>query len=199
MTAREFFKSTAFKCIAVLLAIVLICGIVLTFCNALLEVPDEERTARAVAKVFPGETVTYEENDVKEKYADTDNYTVEQAFTMTGTHEGQYLLNIVGKGGYKSGTVTCWILVDAVSGTPAAPGLFTGISKVVITGNEKQSFMSKVSGWFSWMRSSAKPATLFRLAKSSLRTSICRSGRLCMSVRRTASAFCLRHEPMMTR
>ena len=146
MTAREFFKSTAFKCIAVLLAIVLICGIVLTFCNALLEVPDEERTARAVAKVFPGETVTYEENDVKEKYADADNYTVEQAFTMTGTHEGQYLLNIVGKGGYKSGTVTCWILVDAVSGTPAAPGSFTGISKVVITGNEKQSFMSKVSG-----------------------------------------------------
>ncbi len=144
MTAKQFFKSTAFKCIAVLLSIVLICGILLTICNSLFYVSAEERTARAVAKVFPGEEVTFEEDSVNTRYADTNNYTVEQAFTMTGTREGQYLLSIIGKNGYNSGTVTCWILVDAVSGTAADPGSFNGISKVVITGNEKQSFINNI-------------------------------------------------------
>lgn len=140
MTAKEFFKSTAFKCIAVLLSIVLICGILLTFCNALFAVSTDERTARAVAKVFPGEEVTYEENEVVAKYAETPAYSVEQSFTMTGTREGQYLLNIIGKGGYKSGTVTCWVLVSA----DAEAQIFEGVEKVVVTANTSQSFINKV-------------------------------------------------------
>ncbi len=144
MTAKEFFKSTAFKCICVLLCIVLICGILLTICNALFFVSDDERTARAVAKVFPGEEVSYIQDDVNERYSDTTGYTINQAFTMTGAHEGQYLIEVVGKGGYKSGTVTCWILADAVSGTVANPGSFTGIDKVVITDNNKQSFIGNI-------------------------------------------------------
>ena len=37
-SVKEFFKSTAFKCIYVLLAIVLVCGVLLAFCNDLFEV-----------------------------------------------------------------------------------------------------------------------------------------------------------------
>lgn len=125
MTAKEFFKSTAFKCIAVLLSIVLICGILLTFCNALFFVSDEERAARAVAKVFPGEEVTFETDDVNAKYSQASGYTVNGAYTMTGEHQGEYLVEVVGKGGYKSGTVTCWILASAVAGDVANPGSFT--------------------------------------------------------------------------
>ena len=33
MTAKQFFKSQAFKCIAVLLSILLVCGILLTVCT----------------------------------------------------------------------------------------------------------------------------------------------------------------------
>ena len=140
MTAKEFFKSTAFKCIAVLLSIVLICGILLTFCNALFFVTTDERTARAVAKVFPGEEVTYEEDEVVAKYASTASYSVDQAFTMTGTREGQYLLNITGKGGYSNGTVTCWVLVSA----DAEAQVFEGVENVVVTANTNQSFITKI-------------------------------------------------------
>ena len=146
MTAKEFFKSTAFKCIAVLLSIVLICGVLLTFCNALFFVPQDERTARAVAKVLPNEEVTFETDEVNRKYADASGFTISQAFTMTGEHEGEYLLEVVGKGGYKSGTVTCWVLAEAVGGDTSAPGEFTGIIKVVITANEKQSFIGNITG-----------------------------------------------------
>lgn len=145
MTAKEFFKSTAFKCIAVLLSIVLICGILLTFCNALFFVSDEERAARAVAKVFPGEEVTFETDDVNAKYSQASGYTVNGAYTMTGEHQGEYLVEVVGKGGYKSGTVTCWILASAVAGDVANPGSFTGIEKVVITDNQKQSFIGYIT------------------------------------------------------
>ena len=34
MSAKSFFKSTAFKCIVVLLSIVLLCSVFLTICNA---------------------------------------------------------------------------------------------------------------------------------------------------------------------
>ena len=58
MNAKEFFKGTAFKCIVVLLSIVLICGVLLTFANALFAVSDQERLDRAIADIY-GEQVEY--------------------------------------------------------------------------------------------------------------------------------------------
>ena len=147
MTAKQFFKSTAFKCIAVLLSIMLVCGVLLTFCNALFYVTDKERTARAIAKVFPGEEVTtadYTEDALNEEHAETVNYEVTAAYSMTGEREGMYLLTVVGLNGYQSGTVTCWVLVNT---TLDGEGnrQFDGIERVVVTGNEKQSFISKIS------------------------------------------------------
>lgn len=146
MTAKQFFKGTAFKCIAVLLSIMLICGVLLTLCNALLYVSPEERTARAIAKVFPGEEVTYTEvpeDEIDGDAADNVNYTVTQVFIMTGDREGQYLLNVTGKNGYQSGTVTCWVLVSTED-DGAGNKQFAGVDRLVITDNEKQSFISKI-------------------------------------------------------
>jgi hypothetical protein len=135
MTAKQFFKSTAFKCIVVLLSIVLICGIFLTICNSLFYVSDEERLARAFSKLY-GETVEYETIDVDEDITTT-NSTVNSIYKIT-TYEGDYLLSVTGEGGYSSGTVTCWVIVTVKDGE------VDGIKNVNIASNVNQSFITKI-------------------------------------------------------
>lgn len=138
MTAKEFFKSTAFKCICVLLSIVLICGILLTICNALFAVSDQERLDRAISKIY-GETVEYDPNEeVDEDYSSTALYTINQVYPLKGSHDGEYLLNITGNGGYGGGTVTCWVVANINDGE------FNGISKVTIDSNSGQSYIAKI-------------------------------------------------------
>lgn len=138
MTAKEFFKSTAFKCICVLLCIVLICGILLTICNALFFVSDKERLDRAIAKIY-GTTVEYnDKEEVDEDYSSTALYKVNQVYPLLGTHEGEYLLNVTGNGGYSGGTVTCWVVANVTDGK------FDGISKVTIDSNSGQSYIAKI-------------------------------------------------------
>lgn len=60
MSAKSFFQSTAFKCIVVLLSIVLLCSVFLTICNALFYVSDDERLNRALSELYDGESVTTE-------------------------------------------------------------------------------------------------------------------------------------------
>ena len=64
-TVKGFFKSTSFKCIAVLLAIVLISGILLTICNSLFYVSDAERLQRVLNSIY-GREVTATEVGVDE-------------------------------------------------------------------------------------------------------------------------------------
>ena len=52
MSAKSFFQSTAFKCIVVLLSIVLLCSVFLTICNALFYVSDDERLNRALSELY---------------------------------------------------------------------------------------------------------------------------------------------------
>ena len=65
-TVKGFFKSTSFKCIAVLLAIVLISGILLTICNSLFYVSDEERLQRVLSDIY-GKEVTAREVSLNER------------------------------------------------------------------------------------------------------------------------------------
>ena len=60
MTVKAFFKSNAFKSLAVLIAIVLVAGALLAICNDLLYISDEERLARSLSKIY-GKEVTAEE------------------------------------------------------------------------------------------------------------------------------------------
>lgn len=107
MTVKEFFKSTAFKCIAVLLSILLVCGILLTICNSLFYVSAEEKFDRAVQKIYGKPVAT-------EKVELTDDMTV--SFSASSVSEaylvedGNYLIKSTGKQGF-GGDVTCWVVV----------------------------------------------------------------------------------------
>lgn len=137
MTAKEFFKGTAFKCIVVLLSIVLICGVLLTFANALFAVSDQERLDRAIADIY-GEQVEYTAAEVDEKYADTAAYTINSVYVLQGEHEGEYLVSSTGKGGYQNGTVTNWVVLEIRDGVSV-------VTKISLSSNEGQSYIYQIT------------------------------------------------------
>ena len=126
-TVKGFFKSTSFKCIAVLLAIVLISGILLTICNSLFYVSEAERLQRVLSSVYGREVtatavaldqpnISDYENAlsgtggqlVRTKYIDTDNtsYTTSgdsvtfNIVTTEYSRAGAFTINVtVGEGG----------------------------------------------------------------------------------------------------
>ena len=135
MTAKQFFKSTAFKCIAVLLSIILVCGILLTICNSLFYVSDEERFERAINKIY-GKPVTTTAvlADSHEKEFGTS--TVKEAYKVED--DGNYLVKVTGKQGFDNGTVTCWVVVKMSDGKVA------GIDTVKIDSNTSQSYIGNI-------------------------------------------------------
>ena len=126
MTVKEFFKTNAFKCIAVLLSIVLICCIALTICDSLFEVTDEERFLRAIAKIYGG-NVTAEAVGTDDKQTEYDDATIEEVYYIP--EDGNYLILVTGKGGYPSpaGTTSCYVVVEMENNA------ISGIGKVVIS------------------------------------------------------------------
>ncbi len=136
MTAKKFFRSISFKCIVVLLAIVLFSGIFLTFFNDLFEVTDEERFQRALSKIY-GKSVTTEEIDLTDETTEFSTATVNSAYYVTD--DGNYLLNVSGKNGY-GGDVTCWIVVK-MNGTSS----IAGVGNVVIDTAPGESYISRIT------------------------------------------------------
>lgn len=137
MSAKQFFKSTAFKCIAVLVTIVIVCTVFLTLCNALFYVSDEERLARAISKLY-GEEVEYTTETVDENVKVSQSK-INSVYAITSeAHKGDYLLNVTGEGGYSGGTVTCWVIVGTENGE------VTGVKKANIASNVGQSYISKI-------------------------------------------------------
>lgn len=137
MTAKQFFKSQAFKCIAVLLSILLVCGILLTVCNSLFYVSAEEKLARAISKIY-GETVVYEVETVDGGIAVTSAQVLEVYKITSDAYEGDYLLKVKGNGGYGGGSVTCWVRVNAAEGGAL-------VKKITIDSNVGQSYITKIS------------------------------------------------------
>ena len=107
MTAKQFFKSTAFKCIAVLLSILLICGVLLTVCNSLFFVSEEERFARAVNKIY-GKQVETVKVEITEDM--TTKFSTSQINEAHKVEDGNYLIKSTGKQGF-GGDVVCWVVV----------------------------------------------------------------------------------------
>ncbi len=134
MTVKQFFKSTAFKCIVALLCVLLASGVFLTIMNGLLEVTDEERFQRALAKIY-GRTVDTEQLE----YSDVavGNSTVNSVYRVID--DGNYLINCTGKNGYGGGTVTCWVVVICNETK------VTGVGNVVIEKSSNQSYISKIA------------------------------------------------------
>ena len=114
-SVKEFFKSTSFKCIAVLLAIVLVCGILLTICNSLFKVTDQERFDRVISQIY-GKPVSTEEVELDELETKFDNGTINSAYKVKD--DGNYLVNTTGKGGFRdgAGTVTLWTVIACTGG-----------------------------------------------------------------------------------
>ena len=134
MTAKEFFKSTSFKCIAVLLSILLICGILLTICNALFKVTDQERFDRVISEIY-GQSVTTEEVKLSEVETKFDKGTINSAYKVTD--DGNYLVNVSGTGGF-AGTVTCWVVVKITDNA------VSGIGNVIIESTQGETYINKI-------------------------------------------------------
>lgn len=142
MTVKEFFKSTAFKCIMVLLAIVLVCGILLTICNTLFYVSDAERAERDRQKLLQnivsiyGSEADIETVDTSELETSYSNGSISSAYYVPA--DGNYIINSTGTGGFSGGTVTCWVVVEITDGT------VSGIGNVTVSSNTSQSWIGKV-------------------------------------------------------
>ena len=135
MTVKQFFKSQAFKCIIVLLVIALIAGGLLAILNDVLYVTEEERTMRAIEKVY-GEEMRYEELSFEADKLSNDYGTLSKVYLL---ENGNYLVQSTGGNGYKGGTITVWVVLTVKDGA------FKGIEKVVLESYEKQTLMSKLT------------------------------------------------------
>lgn len=136
MTAKQFFKSTSFKCLVTLLCVLLVSGIFLTIMNSLLKVTDQEKFDRAIQKIY-GKPVTTEAV-LTENF--NDKATIDEAYKVK--EDGNYLVKATGKGGFDNGTVTCWVVVVVKNGA------ITGIDKVVIDSNKSQSYIGNINDKF---------------------------------------------------
>ncbi len=147
MTVKAFFKSNAFRSLAVLIAIVLVAGALLAICNDLLYISDEERLARSLSKIY-GREVTAEEVELTDEER---SYTYGTVNAVYYVHDdGNYLFQTTGKGGYSNGngTVTVWTIVTCTGTREEGNLALTGIEKVVYDSNEGQSFISTLGDSF---------------------------------------------------
>ncbi|MDY6366975.1 MAG: hypothetical protein SPL13_00430 [Clostridia bacterium] len=139
---KKFFSSTWFKCISVLLVISLIAGGLLAILNDVLYVTSEERTMRAIKKIY-GEEKQYSKlldvDDGDEALSCEDYGVIEKIFTVGDVSSDNYdlLFRSTGNHGYKNGTITLWIQVNFSSGV-------SKIEKVILESFTKQTLMSKL-------------------------------------------------------
>lgn len=131
---KKFFKSDWFKCISVLLVLAVLFGGILAVLNDVLYVTQEERTARAIKKIY-GEDKEYTVILDQENGYSCDYGSINKIYQVGE----DTLYQSVGNNGYKNGTITLWVKVIEKNGNKV-------IDKVVLDGYEKQTLMSKFSG-----------------------------------------------------
>lgn len=137
MTVKQFFKSNAFKCIAVLFAILLISGVLLTIAYGFMEVSAEEKLQRAISKIY-GKSVTTTEIDLSNKNTSVDKSTINSMYLVED--DGNYLLKVTGKQGY-GGNVVCWVVIETSDDGQSV----VGVGAVTIDSAPGESFISKIS------------------------------------------------------
>ena len=119
---KAFFQSNVFRCVTVLLAIVLVSGALLSVCNDLLFVSAEERFARTLAKIY-GRQVETTQLSVSAEDAVFAEGTVNAAYL---TDDGNYLIQSTGNGGYSGGTVTLWTVFSCEGSKEAHEEILAG-------------------------------------------------------------------------
>ena len=141
----KIFKNIWFRCITTLLVIAAISGGLLAILSDVLYVSAEERTGRAIKKIY-GEEKAY--SVVIDKDKDESSAIVYEEFGEIGklfvvgdksSGSFDYLFQTTGKGGFHGGTITLWTQV-------AMTGENFEIKKVLLESFEKQTLMSKLGG-----------------------------------------------------
>ena len=146
MTAKQFFKSNAFKSLVVLIAIVLVAGALLAIFNDLLYISDEERLNRTLSKIY-GKTVSAQEVELTEEEKTYSYGTVDNVYYIED--DGNYLFKTTGIGGYPgNGTVTLWTVVTCTGTREENNLVLTGIEKVVYDSNQGQTLISNLNDSF---------------------------------------------------
>ena len=146
MTAKQFFKSNAFKSLIVLIAIVLVAGALLAIFNDLLYISDEERLNRTLSKIY-GKTVSAQAVELTEEEKTYSYGTVDNVYYIED--DGNYLFKTTGIGGYPgNGTVTLWTVVTCTGTREENNLVLTGIEKVVYDSNQGQTLISNLNDSF---------------------------------------------------
>ena len=148
---KNFFSNIWFRCISVLLVIILISGASIAILSDVLYVSPEERTQRGIMKVY-GSLVEYQTvYDVDS--ADYTIDTVPQSWVPLINQENgeitkiyqigdnEFLFQSIGFGGFKNGTVTVWVVVDVSADKP-------DVLKVVLESNKAQSLIGNLKSDF---------------------------------------------------
>ena len=142
----NFFKSTFFRCTALLLSLTVLFGGILAVLNDVLYVSPTERTQRAIQKVY-GEIVEFDTIfDIDNKEFNDDTLS-DQEKTLIITEDGRInkiyqvgtdlLFQSTGYKGYKGGTITVWVQVSSQNERLT-------IEKVLLENYDKQTLMSKL-------------------------------------------------------
>ena len=136
----KILKSQAFKCIVVMLSVILICGGLLAVLSDLLKVSDDERIQRSIDKIYTGESVTKIETifDANSKEFKTEIGQIKSCYKLSN---GDYLVQSTGKQGYSNGTVTLDISIYNNNGVLT-------VKKAVLNGYTSQTLMSQLSSLY---------------------------------------------------
>lgn len=132
----KLFSNIWFKCISFLLLLTVALGGTLAILNDVLYVSPEERTARAIQKIYGKEM----------DFTEPENFEVKEYDNLGRINKLYYigedqLFQATGYNGYKNGTITLWIRV-------VKNGTEYKINKIVMESYEKQTLMSKLDGSF---------------------------------------------------
>ncbi len=132
---QKFFKSTWFKCISLLLILSVVLGGTLALLNDVLYVSPEERTSRAIKKIYGTEKEFSVVLDVDggDNAIENEHGKINKIYTVGE----DTLFQSVGNEGYKNGTITLWIKITD-----------NKINKVILESYDKQTLMSKLSSSF---------------------------------------------------
>ena len=84
-----------------------------------------------------GETIAVEAVSLDGLTATVGKGTVNTVYSVMNT--GDYIVSATGTEGFEGGTVTCWVVVETENGA------VSGIKKVVIASNDKQSYIGYIT------------------------------------------------------
>lgn len=121
---KAFLKSNAFRCLAVLLSIVIVSGGLLAIFNDLLYVyvdPNQELSDQITASF--GKAYEHSDNLVTDANKTYANGSVKEGYSVNTESGTQYLVKAVGNDAFGGGTVTVWVAVECANNAVSGVGL----------------------------------------------------------------------------